>query len=146
MNIKLPLVLLFFASFSVLYAQSLSDKRQILEFRNASNHALKSYDPEKVLSFLTDDVLTTTGNGTLLSGKEALRNYIMQNAGNMFWIRTSIDIEINEKSGLAWETGTWKGYDPDLGDHSIVGGKYTAMWSKQSGLWHIKSELFVTLE
>ncbi len=49
-----------------------TDEAQILAKREASNLALKAYEHEKVLSFLTDDVLTTTGNGTLLAGKEAL--------------------------------------------------------------------------
>ena len=58
--------------------QSQSNKEQILAVRNASNQALKSYDNEKVLSYLTDDVLTTTGNGTLFSGKKALAEYIFE--------------------------------------------------------------------
>ena len=118
-----------------------------MKIRVASNDALKAYNNELVLSFLTEDVLTTTGNGTLLAGKTALRNYILSlGDSKMYWIRTTKEIEVNTVKGLAWENGTWKGYDPKQGDKSIVGGKYSAMWTKESGQWLIKSELFVALE
>ena len=127
-----------------LYSQS--DKEQILKIRNASNLALKSYDNPQVLSYLTDNVLTTTGNGTLLSGKEALRQYILNGGDSkMYWIRKTNEIIVNEKRGLAWESGFWDGFDPEKGDNSIVNGNYSAMWTKISGIWKIKSQLFVTL-
>lgn len=125
---------------------SQTNKEQILAIRNASNLALKSYENEKVLSYLTDDVLTTTGNGTLLTGKKALEKYILNGGkSKMYWIRNSKEIIVNEKRGLAWENGIWNGYRPDRGDDSIVNGNYTAMWTKESGVWKIKSQLFVTL-
>ncbi|MGB5371298.1 MAG: hypothetical protein WBN18_12790, partial [Flavobacteriaceae bacterium] len=72
---------------SVLVAQA--DEAQIMALREASNLALKAYDNEKVLSFLTDDVLTTTGNGTLLAGKAALKAYISGGGtGKMYWVRS----------------------------------------------------------
>lgn len=52
---------------------------------------------------------------------------------------------VNVKKGLAWESGTWNGYDPEKGDVTIVNGHYSAMWTKTSGVWKIKSQLFVTL-
>ena len=63
----------------------------------------------------------------------------------MYWIRDTKDIIINTKRGLAWETGVWNGYDPEKGEDSIVNGNYSAMWTKASGKWRIKSQLFVTL-
>ncbi|MBX2945409.1 MAG: nuclear transport factor 2 family protein [Cyclobacteriaceae bacterium] len=95
---------------------------------------------------LTDDVLITTGNGTLIQGKENLKTYISKASGpKMYWVRTPIEIEVNNKLGLAWETGTWKGYS-ESGEKSVTGGKYSAHWSKIEGVWKIKSQLFVTLE
>jgi len=115
--------------------------------RQASNQALKSYDHEKVLSFLTEDVLTTTGAGTLLSGKEALRRYIAEAADSkMYWIRTPSEIVVNESLNLAWETGGWKGYDPSAGSDPVIGGRYSAHWTRKSGTWKIASQLFVTLD
>lgn len=138
------LVLAFWFSVTTLSAQT--DTEQILAIRNASNQALKAYDNEKVLSYLTADALTTTGNGTLLSNKNALKEYILEGGkSTMYWVRTATEIVVNEKRGLAWENGTWKGYDPKQGDDAFVGGNYSAMWTKASGEWKIKSQLFVTL-
>lgn len=127
--------------------QSQSNESQIRTLREASNFAMKSYDHEKVLSFLTEDALTTTGAGTLLAGKQALRSYIAEAPNSkMYWVRTPSEIRVNETKGLAWETGTWKGVDPSKGPEVIVGGNYSAMWTRASGDWKIKSQLFVTLE
>ncbi|WP_375324529.1 YybH family protein [Flagellimonas sp. GZD32] len=129
---------------SELFSQT--DKEQILSVRKASNAALKSYSNKEVLSYLTEDVLTTTGNGTLLCGKEELEHYILEGGeSKMYWVRDTKDIVINEKRGLAWETGIWNGYDPEKSSESIVNGNYSAMWTKASGEWKIKSQLFVTL-
>ncbi|WP_281542573.1 YybH family protein [Maribacter aestuarii] len=126
---------------------SQTSKEQIVEVRNASNQALKSYDNEKVLSYLTDDVLTTTGNGTLLSGKEALAKYIFEGGeSKMYWVRHTKEIIVNEKRRLAWENGVWNAYDPEEGNHSIISGNYSAMWTKESDGWKIKSQLFVSLD
>ena len=137
-------VLTFLIFTSELLSQT--NKEQILEIRNASNLALKSYDMEKVFSCLTADVLITTGNGALLSGKIALEKYILDGGeSKMYWIRSTNEIVVNEKRSLAWESGIWNGYDPEKGDDSIVSGNYSAMWTKESGEWKIKSQLFVTL-
>ena len=129
---------------SALFSQT--NKEQIQEIRNASNLALKSYDIPQVLSYLTDDVLTTTGSGTLLSGKKALEQYILDaGESKMYWIRTTKEIVVNNKRKLAWENGIWNGYDPEKGSDIIVSGHYSAMWTKESGEWKIKSQLFVTL-
>jgi len=125
---------------------SQNDQEQILAIRNASNLALKSYENEEVFSYLTDDVLTTTGNGALLSGRKELEKYILDGGkSKMYWIRDAKEIIVNEKRGLAWESGIWNGYDPEKGDDSIVNGNYSAMWTKESGIWKIKSQLFVTI-
>jgi ketosteroid isomerase-like protein len=137
-------VLCIFIFTSVLLSQT--NEEQILAIRNASNLALKSYENEEVLSYLTDDVLTTTGNGTLITGKKALEKYILDDGeSKMYWIRMTKEIIVNEKRGLAWENGIWNGYNPEKGDDSIVNGNYSAMWTEESGVWKIKSQLFVTL-
>ena len=138
------LISLFLISISQVNAQT--DIEQITKFRNASNEALKSLDNEQSYTFLTDDVMITTGNGTLINGKEELRKYVNKFDDNaMYWIRTTDELEVNMERGLAWESGIWKGYDLKKGSNPIVSGKYSAMWTKSSGQWLIKSQLFVTL-
>lgn len=129
----------------VSYAQS--DREQILHLRIASNQALQSFDHKQFLSFLTDDVHITTGNGTHVQSKASLRSYLEKAVGSqVYFVRTSVEVEVNNQNGLAWETGTWKGYDLSKGQQAVVGGKYAAQWTKESGEWLIKSELFVMLD
>ncbi|MCS4435235.1 nuclear transport factor 2 family protein [Aquiflexum gelatinilyticum] len=119
---------------------------QILEQREASNLALRAFDEELNATFSTEDSFVTTGAGTLIAGKEALSAYIKSQSGpRMYWIRTPDEVLVNPKILLAWETGTWKGY-VEGSDEAVVEGKYSAQWTKASGIWLIHSQLFVTLE
>jgi ketosteroid isomerase-like protein len=138
---------LFFMPFEEVFAQSSEDKIRVV--REASNAALKALDEEANMEFLTEDVLITTGAGTLLSGKDELKAYIESAADEqpMYWIRTPCEIIVNEERGLAWETGVWHGYladDPDE-ENVIFHGNYAAQWVRISGEWKIQSQLFVTL-
>jgi len=128
-----------------LHAQTAHEEIQAL--RTASNQALKAGDLEQFLSFLTEDVLLTSGSGNLRSGKDAIRAYVANgNLDAYYWVRTPSEVEVNQELGLAWETGSWKGYKREDDGTPFAGGKYSAMWSRESGSWLIKSELFVALE
>lgn len=134
-------------SLSILTSYAQSEQEQILKLRLGSNQALKAFDHEELLQFLTEDVQITTGNGTLIQGKSSLRAYLKKSVGSqVYFIRTSTEVEVNTQRGLAWETGTWKGYDLSKRQQAVVGGKYAAQWTKESGEWLIKSELFVMLD
>ena len=130
-----------------LIAQSSEEK--IRSVREASNAALKALNEEVNMEFLTEDVLITTGNGTLLSGKDELRAYIesLADASPMYWVRTPAEIIVNEERGLAWETGVWHAYSADEPNEKspVSHGNYAAQWVHQSGEWKIQSQLFVTL-
>jgi ketosteroid isomerase-like protein len=142
-KIFLSLIWILLVIFS--YAQE-SEVSQILVQREASNQALRAFDEELNASFSTEDALITTGAGTLISGKMELMKYIQESTGpRMYWIRTPDEVLVNPKILLAWETGTWKGY-VEGSDEAVVGGKYSAQWTKKSGTWLIQSQLFVTLE
>jgi ketosteroid isomerase-like protein len=131
-----------------LFAQS--SEERIHAVREASNAALKALDEEANFEFLTDDVLITTGNGTLLSGKDELKAYIESaaDARPMYWVRTPADIIVNEDRGLAWESGVWHAYSSDEPNEEspVSHGNYAAQWIHQSGEWKIQSQLFVTLD
>jgi hypothetical protein len=124
----------------------ISDVDQILAQREASNQALRDFDEDMNATFSTEDALITTGAGTLIAGKDALSSYLKSQKGpRLYWIRTPDEVLVNSKTKLAWETGTWKGY-VEGSDEAVVGGKYSAQWTKASGIWLIHSQLFVTLE
>ena len=124
-----------------------TDKQEILSQRKASNEALRNFEEELDATFSTEDSFITTGAGTLIAGKDELKQYLASATGEkMYWIRTPEEVIVNSKTNLAWETGTWKGYRESTGEKAVVGGKYSAMWTKASGTWLIKSQLFVMLE
>jgi hypothetical protein len=142
---KLLLSLIGLLTFTFSYAQE-AEVSQILAQRQASNQALRAFDEELNATFSTEEALITTGAGTLISGKKELIKYIQKSTGpRMYWIRTPNEVLVNPKTMLAWETGTWKGY-VEGSDEAVVGGKYSAQWTKASGIWLIQSQLFVTLE
>lgn len=122
-----------------------SDILLIKNQREASNKALRNFDEELNSTFLTDDILISTGAGTLISGKENLKSYIKNVTGHrMYWVRTPNEIIVNPETKLAWEKGTWKGFIEGSME-AVVGGNYAAQWTKKSGKWLIQSQLFVTL-
>ncbi|WP_296618309.1 nuclear transport factor 2 family protein [Marivirga sp.] len=122
------------------------EKAQILAQREASNQALRNFDDELNATFSTHDAFITTGAGKLIAGKEALSRYIQSGKGaKMYWVRTPEEVLVNPTTLLAWETGKWKGYYENSKE-AVVGGKYSAQWTKASGTWLIQSQLFVTLE
>ncbi len=140
--------MLFLIGFLIVTLSHGQDKEiaQILAQREASNQALRAFDDELNATFSTEDALITTGAGTLISGKAELMKYIQESTGpRMYWIRTPDEVIVNPITNLAWEMGTWKGYHEDS-EQAVVGGKYSAQWTKASGTWLIQSQLFVTLE
>lgn len=145
-NILILTSILGFAfSIKAVQAQEM-EKAQILAQREASNQALRAFNEELNATFSTEDAFITTGAGTLIPGNAALDAYIKSQKGpKMFWIRTPDEVLVNPQTMLAWETGTWKGYYENS-DKPVVGGKYSAQWTKASGTWLIRSQLFVTLE
>lgn len=134
--------------FQVSLVKGQSMDREIAEIRAqriASNEALRNFDEDLNATFSTDDALITTGAGTLLAGKKALQDYIKNDSGpKMYWVRTPNEILVNPETQLAWETGTWEGFYEDS-TSPVVGGKYSAQWTKKTGTWLIHSQLFVTL-
>lgn len=140
-----PIIVLLLLLPEISFGQN-EEISKILSQREASNQALRAFDDELNASFSTEDALITTGAGTLISGKKELMKYIQESTGpRMYWIRTPDEVLVNPKTMLAWETGTWKGY-VEGSDKAVVGGKYSAQWTKKSGTWLIQSQLFVTLE
>ncbi|EOZ96616.1 hypothetical protein A33Q_2386 [Indibacter alkaliphilus LW1] len=140
-----PIIVLLLLLPEISFSQN-EEISKILSQREASNQALRAFDEELNASFSTEDALITTGAGTLISGKKELMKYIQESTGpKMYWIRTPDEVLVNPQTKLAWETGTWKGY-VEGSDKAVVGGKYSAQWTKASGVWLIHSQLFVTLE
>jgi len=120
----------------------------IYERREQSNLALTKRAVDEISSYWTDDILITTGNGTLLAGKEKIRRFLKgayEKMPEVVYERTPLDLKINEEKGFAWESGKWIGYSFGKKESTIASGNYSAMWTKEGELWKIKSHLFVAL-
>lgn len=141
---SLLLTFAFLMSFLGMYPQS--DYEQIKMQREASNSAFKALNFKLSHTYLTDDVLITTGSGSHIKNKQELLDYLGDTSKlTVYFIRKTKEIIVNETLGLAWEQGTWKGHDSRNNNKITNSGNYSAMWTKVSGTWLIKSQLFVTL-
>ncbi len=124
------------------------DKQAILESRKGSNRALKTHDLPAFLSFFADDLSITSGNGSVVLGKDSLENYltrVFEEDEDLYFVRTTQRVAINDTGDRAWEDGKWVGLRPQTAGWENIGGQYAAMWVKEEGIWKIKSELFVSL-
>lgn len=124
------------------------NEQAISQLRKQSNLALAAHNITDFITSFTDDIAITTGNGTVIHGKDSLTNYLSiafkKNPG-LYFVRETTAIKINKTGDRAWETGLWKGLDPKTPDWNTIGGNYSAMWVKTAGIWRIRSELFVRL-
>ena len=127
---------------------SFSQEKEIaktLSHREASNAALRAFDENLNASFLADDVLITTGAGILISGKMDL---VITSKNRL--VQEYIGSEAQMKS-LSIPKPIWPGKREPGKDikrdqkNPLLGGKYSAQWTKKSGTWLIQPQLFVTL-
>ena len=140
--------ILIFLTIALASCRQGDDEQSILEIRKLSNQAIKAQNIEKMAEYLTDDIAITTGNGAIIHGKDALRNYLIpvfRDNKDLYFVRETTDIKINKTGDRAWETGHWKGLRPESPDWKTIGGRYAAMWIKTGNSWKIRSELFVQL-
>ncbi len=141
-------ILFVFIMMVLISCQSEKNEQIISQLRKQSNRALEAHHIEDFTTSFTDDIAITTGNGTVIHGKDSLINYLhiafKKNPG-LYFVRETTAIKINKTGDRAWETGAWKGLDPKTPDWNTIGGNYAAMWIKTTGEWKIRSELFVRL-
>lgn len=123
-------------------------EKTILGIRKASNEAILTSNLEAISSFWVEDVLISTGAGTLLSGSDEVKGYlsdVFEKSPDIVFVRITHDIQENPATQMAWEEGEWKGYLKSNPDEILAYGKYAAAWTKVGEDWRIKSQLFVGL-
>jgi len=121
------------------------DVAEIRAARVEQNQAIASRDFDRVAAFWLDDVQVTAGLGFTLRGREAYRRAFSMDS-SMVYRRDPENVEVNSHWPIAWETGTWSGYQVNRGGSPLLRGRYSAQWIKQGDQWRIRAELFVALD
>ncbi len=116
--------------------------------RKLTNRIIAAHEAGRLKPFLDPEVKLITGDGSLLTGAEAvLRALARQFADPVFvtYVRTTETVELDPVGERAAETGRWVGtWKPEAGP-AEMSGRYLAVWRKALGQWVIESELYVTL-
>jgi ketosteroid isomerase-like protein len=112
--------------------------------RRLTNKLIAAHDAARLRPFLAPDMKLITGDGTLITGAEAVVQAFaaqFRDPDFVTYVRTSESVELDAEGARAAEhgrwTADWKG--------SAMGGTYLAVWRKAVGQWLLESELFVTL-
>jgi len=142
---KLTLSFIFFMALQSAFSQDQNDSELIRNARTASNEAIARKDVEGIAKFWLDDFVIVRGSGAVLAGKEENKaNWvkIFTETPKSVFERIPSEIVISKNNpDLAWESGTWKGYNT-----YSSGGRYSAQWKKAAGEWKLQAELYVALE
>lgn len=144
--IRLYAFLLFFFSTGLASnAQSnpAQDDSMIRASRIRTNELIASHDLKGLSRYWLRDYIRIAGNGNITMGKDSSLAYwdkFFKTQPDVYYKRTTKEVIISDNGLLAWESGTWEGFNT-----KSKGGSYAAMWSKQDNIWKLQSELYVTL-
>ncbi len=124
------------------------DSSSIREARARSNAAIVAHDIDGILAEVDSSLHVTAGSGRFIAGREAMGKAFESQFAQFpdaVYVRTASVVEVSAKGERAFESGQWVGtWTTDAGPLR-TGGNYAASWAKVSGVWKIRSEVFVTL-
>jgi len=95
---------------------------------------------------MVEDVAVMPSGGTLLTGREAVREALAASFADPDFItfrRAADRIVPSAESGTAQESGRWKGLWKAGRGRSAIGGSYTAEWHFDGERWLILAETFL---
>ena len=126
-------------------AQTQADEEFIRHARRESNEAIARRDLAGISKFWLDDFVIIRGNGSIEIGKErssASWKEMVEKTPQVYFERIPSEVIVSKSNpNMAWESGTWKGFNT-----YSKGGRYSAQWKKKDGEWKLQAELFVALE
>ena len=148
MSMRMPALIALALMGAVAAAAGQTPADDIRSVRSQSNAAIARHDVEAVVSFLDAEYQITVGNGKLFHGRagevEGWRDEFAQSA-DLVYVRTPESVEVSSSGERAAEIGVWVGTWTTVDGSHRAAGRYAAHWSKASGSWKIRSEIFVTL-
>lgn len=128
--------------------QSKTDDVLIREARGRSNAAIKVHDIGGIVAELDATYHITVGSGSFLESRDAMGEGFRGRFAEFpdtLYVRSAQTVKVAESGLLAFESGDWQGSWTTPAGPLRTGGSYAASWSKASGAWKIRSEVFVTL-
>jgi len=145
---SLSVLWLILATYAVPLGAQQHDAALIREARTRSNDAIAAHDIDGILAELDSTFQITAGSGRFLQSRIAMGEAFSAQFAEFpdaIYVRSPESVEIADSRLLGFETGTWVGTWTTPAGPLRTGGRYSASWSKASGSWKIRSELFVTL-
>jgi len=126
-------------------AQNAED--EIRRLRKLSNDARKTDDLDVISKLFTNDIIIVKGDGGELNGLEAVNQYMIKQkkqSPGLYFERLPDKIIVAKSNKMAWEEGTWSGFNKD-GPLANYAGRYSMMWLKTDESWKMRSQQFVNL-
>jgi ketosteroid isomerase-like protein len=121
----------------------------VRQARAAFNDAIARRDATAMVAFLLPTYHIVTGRSAQKHGvPENLQTWteMFRADATVTYVRTPVDVEVNEDWGLAHESGRWKGTLTASDGPVVVSGVYAAKWQRTTGgQWLLQSEIFTTL-
>jgi len=113
--------------------------------RRLTNKLIAAHEVERLRPFLDPQVKVIAGDGTLITGVEAVLAAFkaqFRDPAFVVYVRTPETVELDHAGERAAESGRWVG----TWRSARMAGTYIATWCKAAGQWVIEAEMFVTLE
>lgn len=132
-----------------LAAALVSSEAEVRAAREEFNAAIARHDARVIVRLLAPGYHIVTGrsdqsHGAASEGEKWAARFAADPA--VTYRRTTREVAVNEKWGLAAESGEWAGSYTAKGGQVRASGVYAAKWQKaEDGRWLIQSEVFTTL-
>ena len=125
------------------------DQQLIFDTRIANNNAIADHDADLVASIYRDTFFILTSTNGLFTGREVVRaiyQSVFDSREEVIFVRTPIEITVNNDWNMASENGKWTGSWIVDGEMIEVGGDYYAKWHKVPEGWRLRCEVYTQFD
>lgn len=126
----------------------MSDETAIRQQRRRTNKLIAEHRADRLRPFFDPGVTVIAGDGTAISGIEALIARFEAFFADPTFItfdRRTETVTLDAKGARAAERGDWVASWRGPSGTMTSGGQYQAVWKKAGAQWVLESELYVTL-
>ena len=109
------------------------DDSMIRASRVRTNELIADHDLKGLSRYWMKDYVRVAGNGSITIGKDSSLAFwakFFKEQPTIYYVRTTKEVIVSDNGMLAWESGTWEGFNT-----KSKGGSYAALWIKQDNIW-----------